>query len=347
MKVDILDPLVDRRWDELVATHPSASAFHTRGWLKALARTYNYRPVVLTSTAANQHLADGVVLCEVTSWLTGPRLVSLPFSDHAQPLLRAGHATQRVEQWLQAACARDGWKYVELRPISWAMTADSPLSESHSFWLHLLDLTQPLELIYHNLHRSCMQRRIRHAELERLEYERTSSPEILADFYNLLMMTRRRHLMIPQPRLWFQNLLSEMRPNAEIRMARKDGVPIAAILTLRHRGTMIYKYGCSNDKQHHLAGMPFLFWKLIEESKAEGVDLIDFGRTDLGNAGLLEFKDHLGAKRNRITYLRYPQLGETKSGLDSVHVRPERKFFSVLPNVVSSNVSRLIYRHFG
>src|SRR5260370_39896401 len=32
------------------------------------------------------YLESGIVLCRVESWLTGCRLVSLPFSDHCQPI---------------------------------------------------------------------------------------------------------------------------------------------------------------------------------------------------------------------------------------------------------------------
>jgi len=38
--VYIVNPLSDRRWDELVSWHPRASAFHHRGWLETLNRTY-------------------------------------------------------------------------------------------------------------------------------------------------------------------------------------------------------------------------------------------------------------------------------------------------------------------
>jgi len=69
----------------------------------------------------------------------------------------------------------------------------------------------------------------------------------------------------------------------------------------------VYKYGCSDEKFHHLAGMPFLFWKLIEESKALGAEQIDFGRTDMDNDGLVEFKDRFGTTRQRLTYYRYPE----------------------------------------
>jgi hypothetical protein len=88
MDLYITDPLSDRRWDALVSTHSSASAFHQRGWLEALHRTYRYRPFVLTSASANAQMKDGIVLCEVKSWITGTRAVSLPFSDHCDLLLQ-------------------------------------------------------------------------------------------------------------------------------------------------------------------------------------------------------------------------------------------------------------------
>src|SRR5215510_5456746 len=87
VNIHILDPLVDNRWDELVAQHACASVFHERGWLEALARTYGYEPFVLTTTPASQRLDNGVVLCRISSWMTGTRLVSLPFADHCEPLL--------------------------------------------------------------------------------------------------------------------------------------------------------------------------------------------------------------------------------------------------------------------
>lgn len=86
MTLYCLDPLIDSRWDDLVETHPSSSVFHRKEWLKTLADTYAYQPFVLTSTAPGMKLSDGIAFCEVKSWVTGKRLVSLPFSDHSEPL---------------------------------------------------------------------------------------------------------------------------------------------------------------------------------------------------------------------------------------------------------------------
>jgi len=272
MQIYKLDPMQDSRWDDLVSTHPRASVFHQSGWLEALARTYGYRPIALTSTPPGNKLSDGIVFCEIKSWATGSRLVSLPFADHCESLLNEGGNPIVLTDWMQSERRQRRWKYIECRPLSEDMLPECPPVTTQSFWLHNLDLAPPIEQIFRSLHKNCMQRRIRRAERERLSYERGCSEELLNDFYRLVMITRRRHQLLPQPRAWFRNLLACAWPNVEIRLARKGSIPVAAIMTLRHRGTVVYKYGCSDQEFHHLVGMAFLFWKLIEEAKTAGAD---------------------------------------------------------------------------
>src|SRR5262245_33815346 len=83
----ILCPLLDPRWSALTARHACASAFHSPAWLEALRQTYGYEPVVLTTAARGHDLTNGLVFCRIRSWLTGSRLVALPFSDHCEPLV--------------------------------------------------------------------------------------------------------------------------------------------------------------------------------------------------------------------------------------------------------------------
>ena len=346
MRLYTLDPMQDPRWDDLVASHPRASAFHQRGWLKALAMTYGYRAMVLTSTPAGKPLSDGIVFCEVKSWITGSRLVSLPFADHCEPLLNETRDSLDFTEWMRTEYGRQDWKYIELRPLLWEAPSGCPLAASQSFWFHTLSLAPSVEQLFGHLHKNCIQRRIRRAEREQLSYEKGCSEEILNDFYRLLMITRRRHKLLPQPRAWLRNLVGCMSPNVEIRLVRKDAIPIAAILTLRHGCTVVYKYGCSDETFHHLAGMPFLFWKLIEESKTAGAEQIDFGRTDLDNGGLVEFKDRLGTTRRRVTYLRYPESKAEKSVV-ATYLPVARHVFSVLPDALSSQMGRVLYRHIG
>ena len=137
-----------------------------------------------------------------------------------------------------------------------------------------------------------------------------------------------------------------MGDNLQIRLARKDNVPLAAVLTLHHRNTVVYKYGCSNQRFHHLAPMPFLLWKLIEEIKAAGAEQLDLGRTDLDNDGLLVFKDRLGAMRRQITYLRYPERSKD-TGVAVRNLKAAKRFFALIPNALLPAAGRIAYRHLG
>src|SRR5208283_3509993 len=87
MRVYELNPLRDPRWNELVKRHPYGTVFHSLSWLEALSSTYGYDPVVITSSAPSEPLTNGLVFCRIDSWLTGRRFVSLPFSDHCEPLV--------------------------------------------------------------------------------------------------------------------------------------------------------------------------------------------------------------------------------------------------------------------
>jgi CelD/BcsL family acetyltransferase involved in cellulose biosynthesis len=340
----IVDPLVDERWDELVAQHPKASVFHQRGWLRALQLTYGYEPFVLTSAGPGEAMKEGVVFCRVSSWITGSRAVSLPFADHCEPLFRSTAELIGVLGWLQAARQHRRWKYVEFRPL-WPFEQVNPeLQPSHSYCFHDLDLEPTLEQLFNKMHRSSIQRKIRRAAREGLSYEVGRSPELLDAFYGLLLITRKRLRILPQPRSWFRNLLDSMGDNVQIRVARKNNRPIASVLTLRHKQSVVYKYGCSNERFHNLGGIPFLFWKMIEESKAEGAKTIDFGRSDLGNQGLITFKRRFNTREHVLTYYR---SRDSKKPVAENWGETARQPLSILPDAICCAAGRMLYRHLG
>src|SRR5437899_12937930 len=95
MAVYQIDPLGDPRWADFLEEHPHACVFHTPNWLKTLSRTYGYEPFVVTTSPPRAKLSNGIVFCKLRSWLTGGRIVSLPFSDHCQPLSETRRSEER------------------------------------------------------------------------------------------------------------------------------------------------------------------------------------------------------------------------------------------------------------
>ncbi|MGO9863395.1 MAG: GNAT family N-acetyltransferase [Terriglobales bacterium] len=210
-----------------------------------------------------------------------------------------------------------------------------------------MDLRPSVDELFRRLHKDSIQRSIRRAEREQLTYETGNSEGLVNEFYNLVVITRRRHRLLPQPRAWFRNLVRNMGLAAQIRMARKDGIPIAAIFTLTYRTCVVYKYGCSDARFHTLGGMPFLLWRLIEESKAAGAEKLDLGRSDLDHESLIRFKDKFGASRKSLTYYRYTDpdyRGKTQGSWNSA---PLRRLFCSLPDAAFSRAGSILYRHMG
>ena len=137
-----------------------------------------------------------------------------------------------------------------------------------------------------------------------------------------------------------------MSESIQIRLARKNGVPIASMITLRHKSTVVYKYGCSDEKFHHLGVVPFMFWKLIGESKCNGIEEIDFGRSGLDQEGLIKFKNRFGATRRMLTYYRYSKAAKGQADplwqSDTI-----RQLSSYLPEPLFSAFGGALYKHVG
>lgn len=338
-----IDPIHDARWEQLVERHPKASVFHTVGWLEALQRTYGYRPVVFTTSSLNGDLKNGIVFCHVRSRLTGRRMISLPFSDHCEPLFDSGPDLHGIMDYLRASLQHRDWKYIEVRPVDGAFCQGKEIGfqPTQQFYLHRIDLRPTLDQLFRSLHKDSAQRRIRRAERARVVQECGRSAKLLRDFYDLLVLTRARHRLPPQPYLWFRNLIDCMNDALEIRLAYADEVPIAGILTLRFRNTVYYKYGCSDAKFNHLGGMPFLLWKAIEESKGAGAQEFDLGRSETDNKSLIAFKDHWAQGSTKLVYWRSPapHAGEDWK------LNVAKRIFACIPGRLLATAGRLIYRH--
>jgi CelD/BcsL family acetyltransferase involved in cellulose biosynthesis len=345
MAIYQIDPLTDQRWDELVRAHPRASVFHTVAWMKALYRTYRYTPVAFTTSPPGSPLANGLAFCDVRSWLTGRRLVSLPFSDHCEPLVDDPADVQKLVAGLQQRFHEQNWRYVELRPLQNLPGGAGAFQASETYCLHQLDLNPDLETLFRRLHKDSTQRKVRRGEREGLTIQQGQSEALLDAFCHLQLVTRRRHQLPPQPRQWFRNLIDSFGEALEIRVASKDGRPIAALLTLQSKDTFVYKYGCSDETFHNLGGIPLLMWRSIEDAKRRGLRVFDFGRSDTGNSGLITFKDRWGTQRSTLTYLRYPAGAPPSEA--GWKLRLAKRIFERTPNSLLSAAGTLLYKHMG
>jgi hypothetical protein len=307
--------------------------------------TYGYCPAGITTCPPGEKLRNGLVFCRIDSWLTGRRLISLPFSDHCEPLLETEDDAEPLTSAMKDQLAQTRGDYLEIRSVHAERFPSDGSDKKITFCLHHLDLRPSLEEVFAAFHKSCIQRKITRAGQRGVRYEEGRSEALLREFYNLHVLTRRRHGVPPQPITWFRNVLRCMGDGSKIRLASARGQTIAAILTVKANNTIVYKYGGSLERSN-LGGTHLLFWETIKEAKQDGLVSLDLGRTDWDNAGLLTFKDRWGARRSTVTNWTYParpsQLAEAGPG-----PRLARAVLRQVPTGILRAVGSVMYKHVG
>lgn len=216
-------------------------------------------------------------------------------------------------------------------------------AENEQLILHHLNLQPSIHQLFEGFHPSCTRRKIKRAAREELTYKEGISESLLHDFYRLLVITRRKHGIPPQPFEWFLNLAAHLKDNLKVRTAYKGRRPIASILTLHYKQTMTYKYGCLDDRFRAMGGMQFLFWHTIQDAKCAGLSFLDLGRTEAANAGLLQFKDRWGAARTNLHYFQYPV--ESPNTVKAMHTNFVKALCSHLPTSVLEVAGKMFYKY--
>ena len=339
----ILDPTKIADWDEKVAALPGASFFHGAAWAGVLIKSYGFTPVYFTKGEGKMGAA--IPLMEVSSFLTGKRAVSLPFTDYCEPLVPHVEVSKVLFEAIVQEGRKRQWKYIELRGGA-DYLGDGPASAW--FYRHRLNLAPGAESLFKTL-RDSTRRNIKKAEKEGVEVRFETTPEALREFYRLNCLTRREHGLPPQPWRFFENLHEEIlaREMGTVALAFYQGHAVAANVYLHTNGEAIYKYGASDKTYQNLRAANLVMWEAIKRYAGQGARSLCFGRTEPENEGLRQFKTGWGADENIINYYRYDLAANAfVPGKLAVSARANQ-VFSRMPISALKAVGHLLYRHMG
>ena len=178
----------------------------------------------------------------------------------------------------------------------------------------ILDLQKPEEALLAAM-KPKWRYNIRLAEKKGVEVTREGA-EALEHFYALYLETARRDGIAIHPLSYYRRLFETPRDasaDLSVWVARYEGKPIAAIITLFHEGRATYLYGASSGEHRNLMPAYALQWKAIEAAKAAGcADYDCFGippddSPDHPMAGLYLFKTGFGGDSvHRVGSIDYP-----------------------------------------
>jgi CelD/BcsL family acetyltransferase involved in cellulose biosynthesis len=292
--------LTDPRWLGFVAGHPEATPFHHPDWGQLVAECYGFAAFALAATDKTGVIQAGLPMVEVRHLHTSPKWVSLPYTDYCPPLVPARQHEEQLVSAMQCAASAAGVRRIEVRaPLAGAR------AEGRKGLRHVLALDGGAAEVYARFHRSQVQRNIRRAEREGLTVRLAARPHDLVDtFYRLHVRTRRRQGVPVQPRRFFRLLWDRVIGTGlgSVVIVETSARPIAAAVFMAWNGTVIYKFGASDASAWPLRPNHLLFWHAIQMACEQGYRCFDFGRTDLGQEGLRNFKLSWGAAEESLVY---------------------------------------------
>ncbi|UFS70901.1 GNAT family N-acetyltransferase [Geomonas sp. RF6] len=350
--VSIIDPLTDPRWDAFVEQHPFGWITHLSAWKKTLESAFSHmHGYYLALCESDGTIRAALPLYSVESWLTGKRLVSIPFATLSDPLVTDPNDMARLFTAAVGLLEQLQLPRMEIRAFS-----SSPILSGCgcvslcSNKAHFLKLCNDPDRVRSVFHRTCVKQRISRAEGSGLSMVPGVDEAHLREFYLLHRMTRRRRALPPQPYTFIKSIWDAFSGTGlvDLLLAYKDGVPIAGVILFKFKSRVSVEFSAVDDKYKHLSPVHFLFWKTIRQSCVSGYHVLDFGRTSIQNKSLMEFKSHWGTETTDLPQYFYPtppapvqMEGSTLKG------RLFRSFCSHAPDFAVTFVGDFCYRHMG
>ena len=340
--IEIINPVNYCGWDDLLASNPESTFFHTAAWAKVLSETYNYRPLYFTIRDDNGLIAL-IPMMEVKSILTGLRGVCLPFTDYCQAIIDDQSKLQDMDAFVQEYGRKHNWKSIETRGGDYPDTTAATF-----FYKHTLKLTADPEQVFSKF-KDTTQRNTRKAMRDGVEISVHRSLDAVREYYRLHCLTRKKHGAPPQPWLFFEKIYEHLisRNLGMVVMASYEKKNIAACVFFNFKNKALYKFGASDFKYQHLRANNLVMWEAIKLYAQNGYESLCFGRTEPENSGLRRFKTGWGAEEQVVNYYKYDlrqNIFVTEAPLLKNYYQ---SIFEIMPIPVLRMFGSLLYKHIG
>lgn len=338
-------PISDPRWLRFINNHPDATIFHHPAWSNLLKACYGYQPVTLVILDETGEIASGLPLMQVDSWLTGQRMVSLPFSDFCQPLL-----SKTTEPTEFPGSLYDWWRNHDKlhTQIRWPLPDHQEIFAGQSYVQHINQLLPDPDKV-RRAFKPKISQFIRQAERANITIRQSCDWQDMQIYYRLHLLTRKRQGVPAQPfryfRLFWQKVIAQGL--GFILLAFHGTQPIAGAVFLHWNQSLIYKYGASDPAYWTMRPNHLLFWHVIRWGCEQNYQTLDWGRTDLEQEGLRDFKRSWGGQE-RI--MRYSVLSQSPYAPEITSASNQRILKGLIqhsPPWVCKTIGTLLYGHFA
>ncbi len=341
---EIIDPLTTVNYDDTLLSTPGASFFHTSAWARVLAESFGYAPHYFAKKTG-ERFSVLVPFMEINSFLTGKRGISLPFSDHCDPIMPNDNSLFAFFNHAIGYGNRRGWKYLELRPSN---ALPEGIQASQVFLSHTIDLSINSKEILSGF-RSNTRSDIKKAIRSDVTVAFGGNAEFMEQYYRLHSLTRKHHGIPPQPLSFFRKLLEHVvsSGNGQIGLAYHGQHIIAGAVFCSFGKQALYKYAASDKNFQNAKPNNLILWEAVQKYSSMGYDSLCLGRTDTENKGLIHFKRGWAGRESTSEYCKYDLKQSIYMKQNSKLHGFHNKLFSNMPLPLLRLAGDLLYKHIG
>lgn len=353
-KISIIDPIADKRWDEFVEAHPNGWLCHLSGWKELLENCFSqmkgYYVVKFDDTKNN--ICAGMPVYLVKSFLTGKRLVSIPFATLCDPLCSDVQDIRSLSDVAIQLRKEHKASFIEIRSFnSRGLENDQRFTANHLYKHHYLELNEEPELLKKRFHRTCVRQRINRSLESNIQLKIGETKQDLHDFYSLYILTRKRTHLPPMPYRFFDKMWDIFSSSGKISLilAQHEQKAIAGIILFKYKNRVSAEVAASDDRYKNASPNHFLFWHAINMAFRQGYAVFDFGRTSIKNQSLLDFKTHWGTTTIDLPNFIYSEdkANDLKFAEDKLSYKIIKRFSDFIPQFAYQIFGDFCYRHLG
>ncbi|MCP4990674.1 MAG: GNAT family N-acetyltransferase [Colwellia sp.] len=351
-KIVVIDPEKDKRWDKFVGDHPLGWLTHLSGWKRVLEKSFKHMKGHYLVILNMDNIKAALPVYEVRSWLTGNKLVSIPFATLCDPLVSEISDMKVILEAVKRLAQNLGISCVEIRTHnSHTLIEDDSLSVDRKYKHHYLLLDRPPEELRKKFSRSCVRQRISRASKSDLVLKKVLNVSDLEVFYKLHLMSRKQNGLPAHPYKFIKMLWAEfsLSQKVTIFLAEHKRKTIAGIMLFKYKNRISAEYLVLDNKFLSLSPGHFLFWETIKSACEEGFKIFDFGRTSSANVSLMDFKKRWGTEVEDLPQFFYPK----ETVVDSIRVEQQWKYRMMKgicrhsPLCIQGVIGKFCYCHLG
>lgn len=312
----IFQPVSDpSEWDAVVATCPSACAFHSSEWKQAVNCAFpQYRGQDFWVQRDGQRIGgwSGFVFQPipfVSMWEASPWNLFggyLPFSEEDRldvRILSAWESEARREGACRLALTLHP-NDEEKNPL----ISEAGFQRVETKTTHVLELPKSPEELW-NAYKGSVRTDVRKSRNAKVQVRRTTNPDEIRDFYRLYAATMERFGSLAKPESLVRHLV--ISSLGRLWVAEREGQIVAGLFALCFARTMTIWMAASLPEERRYAPNHALYHAALEYALVQGYEHVDFGASPPENRGLMAFKESFGAKaktfgtyRKRLAPLR-------------------------------------------